>query len=125
MWIVLRKRGAFITINHNFVFSMSSADSKNKMFVSPRSIAIIGASEKPGVGKAIYSNIINGYKGKIYPISPTSSFVLGFKAYKSVLDVPEEIDLAVIATPNKIVPAIMEEVGKKNDQRCNYSFGRI
>jgi 4-hydroxybutyryl-CoA synthetase (ADP-forming) len=92
---------------------MSSADSKNKMFVSPRSIAIIGASEKPGVGRAIYSNIINGYKGKIYPISPTSSFVLGFKAYKSVLDVPEEIDLAVIATPNKIVPAIMEEVGKK------------
>ena len=49
---------------------MSSADSKNKVFVSPRSIAIIGASEKPGVGKAIFSNIINGYKGKIYPISP-------------------------------------------------------
>ncbi|MDQ3939283.1 MAG: CoA-binding protein, partial [Thermoproteota archaeon] len=77
-------------------------------------MAVIGASEKPGVGKAIFSNIINGYKGKIYPITPSNPSVFGFKAYKSVLEVPEEIDLAVIATPNKIVPAVMEEVGKKN-----------
>ena len=83
-------------------------------FLDPQSIAVIGASEKPGVGKAIFSNIINGYKGKIYPITPSNPSVFGFKAYKSVLEVPEEIDLAVIATPNKIVPAVMEEVGKKN-----------
>src|SRR5829696_7932463 len=82
-------------------------------FLAPRSIAVIGASEKPGVGKAIFSNIINGYNGKIYPITPSSPSVFGLKAYKSVLDVPEEIDLAVVATPNKIVPAVMEEVGKK------------
>ena len=82
-------------------------------FLAPRSIAVIGASEKPGVGKAIFSNIINGYNGKIYPITPSNPSVSGLKAYKSVLDVPEEIDLAVIATPNKIVPAVMEEVGKK------------
>ena len=83
-------------------------------FLDPQSIAVIGASEKPGVGKAIFSNIINGYKGKIYPITLSNPSVFGFKAYKSVLEVPEEIDLAVIATPNKIVPAVMEEVGKKN-----------
>jgi 4-hydroxybutyrate---CoA ligase (ADP-forming) len=83
-------------------------------FLDPQSIAVIGASEKPGVGKAIFSNIINGYKGKIYPITPSNPSVFGFKAYKSVLEVPEEIDLAVIATPNRIVPAVMEEVGKKN-----------
>ena len=82
-------------------------------FLAPRSIAVIGASEKPGVGKAIFSNIINGYNGKIYPITPSNPSVFGLKAYKSVLDVPEEIDLAVVATPNKIVPAVMEEVGKK------------
>jgi 4-hydroxybutyrate---CoA ligase (ADP-forming) len=82
-------------------------------FLAPQSIAIIGASEKPGVGKAIFSNIINGFKGKIYPITPSNPSVFGFKAYKSVLDVPEEIDLAVVATPNKIVPSVMEEVGKK------------
>ena len=90
----------------------SASQSKNN-FLAPRSIAVIGASEKPGVGKAIFSNIMNGYKGKIYPITPSNPTVFGLKAYKSVLDIKEEIDLAVVATPNKIVPAVMEEVGKK------------
>ncbi|MDF0681387.1 MAG: hypothetical protein P0116_10530 [Candidatus Nitrosocosmicus sp.] len=44
---------------------MSNENLKN-IFLSPSSIAVIGASEKPGVGKAIFSNILNGYKGKIY-----------------------------------------------------------
>jgi len=91
---------------------MSLAESQN-IFLSPRSIAVIGASEKPGVGKAIFSNIVNGYKGKIYPITPSNDFISGLKAYKSVLEVPDQIDLAVVATPNKIVPKVMEEVGKK------------
>ena len=56
---------------------------------------------------------MNGYKGKIYPITPSNPTVLGLKAFKSVLDIPEDIDLAVVATPNKIVPAVIEEVGKK------------
>src|SRR5215831_17136749 len=94
---------------------MSSSDSQN-IFLSPRSMAVIGASEKPGVGKAIFSNIVNGYKGKIYPITPSSDFVSGLKAYKNVLDVPDQIDLAVIATPNKIVPRVMEDVGKKKNK---------
>src|SRR3954452_17654311 len=91
---------------------MSLTESQN-IFLSPRSIAVIGASEKPGVGKAIFSNIVNGYKGKIYPITPSNDFISGLKAYKSVLDVPDDIDLAVVATPNKIVPKVMEEVGMK------------
>jgi 4-hydroxybutyryl-CoA synthetase (ADP-forming) len=90
----------------------SISDSED-VFLSPRSIAVIGASEKPGVGRAIFSNIINGYKGKIYPITPSNPIIFGIKAHKSVLDVPEDIDLAVVATPNKIIPAVMEEVGKK------------
>jgi 4-hydroxybutyryl-CoA synthetase (ADP-forming) len=56
---------------------------------------------------------MNGYKGKIYPITPSNPTVFGLKAYKSVLDIPDEIDIAVVATPNKIVPEVMEEVGKK------------
>ena len=96
---------------------MSSSSSltrdEKRVFLSPQSIAVIGASEKAGVGNAIFSNIVNGYKGKIYPINPSSSTVLGIKAYKSVLDVPEDIDLAVVATPNRIVPAVMEDIGKK------------
>ena len=93
--------------------SAYSAIQSKGNFLAPRSIAVIGASEKPGVGKAIFSNIMNGYKGKIYPITPSNPTVLGLEAYKSVLDIKEEIDLAVVATPNKIVPAVMEEVGKK------------
>src|SRR5687768_7797630 len=92
--------------------SFLSFDSKN-IFFNPQSIAVIGASEKAGVGKAIFSNIINGYKGKIYPITPSNPTVFGINAFKSVIDVPENIDLAVIATPNKIVPQVMEEIGKK------------
>jgi 4-hydroxybutyryl-CoA synthetase (ADP-forming) len=56
---------------------------------------------------------VSGYKGRIYPITPSNPTVLGLKAFKSVLDIPEDIDLAVVATPNIIVPAVMEEVGKK------------
>ena len=92
---------------------MSSDDAYNSVFFSPNSITIIGASEKPGIGRAIFSNIKNGYKGKIYPVTPTNEFVFGLKAYKNVLDVPEDVDLAVVATPNKIVPQVMEDVGKK------------
>ncbi|HZB16254.1 MAG TPA: CoA-binding protein, partial [Nitrososphaeraceae archaeon] len=94
----------------------TSESSNRSLFLSPRSIAIIGASEKPGIGRAIFTNIKNGYKGKIYPVSPTNEYVSGIKAYKSVLDIPEDIDLAVVATPNKIVPKVMEEVGMKKIQ---------
>ncbi len=65
------------------------------------------------MGKAIFLNIKNGYNGKIYPVTPTSPSVFGIKAYKSVLDVVDDIDLAVVATPSKIVPSVMEEIGKK------------
>jgi 4-hydroxybutyryl-CoA synthetase (ADP-forming) len=91
---------------------MSSGSSQN-VFLSPKSIAIIGASEKSGVGRAIFSNIVNGYHGKIYPITPSSNAVFGLKAYKSVLEISDDIDLAVVATPNRTVPMVMEEVGKK------------
>ena len=91
----------------------SSANSQN-IFLSPHSIAVIGASEKPGVGRAIFSNIINGYKGKVYPVTPSSTTVFGIKAHKSVVDIPENVDLAVVATPNRSVPTVMEELGKKN-----------
>jgi 4-hydroxybutyryl-CoA synthetase (ADP-forming) len=90
------------------------SDAKNtRVFLAPQSIAVVGASDKPGVGKAIFTNIVNGYKGKIYPVTPSSPTVSGLAAYKSVLDIPDEVDLAVVATPNRIVPSVMEEIGKK------------
>ena len=84
------------------------------VFLSPKSIAIIGASDKEGsVGRAITSNIMKGYKGIIFPISPTRDTVFDKPAFKTVLDVKEPIDLAVVVTKNDIVPAVLEECGKK------------
>jgi 4-hydroxybutyryl-CoA synthetase (ADP-forming) len=84
------------------------------IFLSPKSIAIIGASDKEGsVGQAITSNILKGYTGKVFPISPTRETVFDKKAYKNVLDVEEDIDLAVIVTKNDVVPLVLEECGKK------------
>ncbi|HXV66451.1 MAG TPA: 4-hydroxybutyrate--CoA ligase [Nitrosopumilaceae archaeon] len=84
------------------------------IFLSPKSIAIIGASDKSGsVGRTITSNIMNGFKGTVFPISPNRPTVFNKKAYKSVLDVPNPIDLAVVVTKNTIVPLVLEECGKK------------
>ncbi|MFY9300294.1 MAG: 4-hydroxybutyrate--CoA ligase [Candidatus Nitrosotenuis sp.] len=83
-------------------------------FLAPKSIAIIGASDKEGsVGRTITSNILKDYTGKIYPISPTRDKVFDMPAYKTVLDVKDQIDLAVVVTKNDIVPGVLEECGKK------------
>ena len=84
------------------------------VFLSPKSIAVIGASDKRGsVGATITSNIMNGFTGTVYPISPTRDTVFYKKAYKSVLDVPKQIDLAVIVIKNTLVADVLEECGKK------------
>ena len=86
----------------------------NSVFLSPKSIAVIGASDKRGsVGATITSNIINGFKGIVYPISPSREKVFYKKAYKTVLDVPKPIDLAVIVIKNTLVAQVLEECGKK------------
>jgi acetyl coenzyme A synthetase (ADP forming)-like protein len=83
--------------------------------MKPGSIAVIGASAEEGkIGHSVMKNLINGgYEGALYPINPNLKEVLGRKAYKSVLDVPGAIDLAVFAIPAKFVGAALEEVGKK------------
>ena len=81
----------------------------------PKSIAIVGASEKKGsLGRAIMENLLRiGYSGKIYPINIRGDLCFNLKVYRSVLDVKDEIDLVVIIVPAKIVPNIMEDCGKK------------
>ncbi|MHA1489856.1 MAG: acetate--CoA ligase family protein [Promethearchaeota archaeon] len=85
-------------------------------FFKPKSIAIIGASPTRGkVGNTVLTNIIqSGYQGKIYPINPKSEEILGYKAYKNVLDVPNQIEVAIFAIPSKFVASIAEECGKKS-----------
>ena len=81
----------------------------------PKAVAVIGASAEDGkIGNSVMKNLINGgYQGAIYPINPSLAEVLGRKAYKSVKDVPGEIDVAVFAIPAKLVASVLKEVGEK------------
>jgi len=86
-------------------------------FFSPHSIAVVGASiESKKLGHQILSNIINsGFPGEIYPVNidPNIKQILGRTCYTNVLEIPSPVDLAVIVIPAKIVPAIVEQCGRK------------
>ncbi|MFD7502264.1 acetate--CoA ligase family protein [Streptomyces sp. NPDC059850] len=81
----------------------------------PRSVTVIGASNEPGkIGNSVMRNLIDGgFPGEIHPVNPKADDILGRKAYRSVTDVPGEVDVAVFAIPAKFVPAALEEVGRK------------
>jgi len=81
----------------------------------PESIALVGASREPEkVGHRIFKNIVDGgYEGKLYPVNPKASQILGHKCYPSVREIPGKIDLAVICVPAPIVPKVAEECGQK------------
>jgi acetyl coenzyme A synthetase (ADP forming)-like protein len=83
--------------------------------MKPDAVAVIGASGEAGkIGNSVMKNLINGgYKGKIYPINPSADEIMGLKAYKSVKDVPGDIDVAVFAIPAKFVAQALIEVGEK------------
>jgi acetyl coenzyme A synthetase (ADP forming)-like protein len=83
--------------------------------MKPDAVAVIGASNEAGkIGNSVMKNLINGgYKGQIYPIHPKADEVMGYKAYKSVKDVPGNIDVAVFAIPAKLVAQALTEVGEK------------
>ena len=79
----------------------------------PRSVALFGASSRPAsTGGVLLRNLLEGgFKGPIYPINPKHGEVQGQRAYSGIKDVPEHVDLAVIATPAPTVPDILEECG--------------
>jgi acetyl coenzyme A synthetase (ADP forming)-like protein len=84
-------------------------------FVSPKSVAILGASNTPGkLGYAVLQNVLQyGFPGPIYPINPKGGEILGLTAYKSVSEVPGPIDLAVVVIPSQFVAEALEECGQK------------
>ena len=84
-------------------------------FFNPKSIAVIGASDTKGkVGNTVLNNIINsGYKEKIFPINPRAEEISDLPCYESVLDVPDDIDIAIFVIPGKFVNKAAEECGKK------------
>jgi len=86
-----------------------------KAVLEPRSIAVIGASTDPAkTGHVLFRNIVvNGFPGKVYPINPKASEVLGHKAYPNILAVPDEIDLVFFLLPGKFVATLFEDCRKK------------
>jgi acetyl coenzyme A synthetase (ADP forming)-like protein len=86
-----------------------------KRLMNPSAVAVIGASNEVGkIGNSVMRNLIGGgYEGTIYPINPKSDEVEGIKAFKSISDVPGDVDVAVFAIPAKFVVDAVEECGKK------------
>ena len=85
-----------------------------KPLFSPKSVAVFGASDRiDSVGQIVFQNMLqSGYQGALYPINPGHPEVQGCKAYSSISQVIEPVELAVIATPPQSVPDIIEECGK-------------
>ena len=85
---------------------------------APRSVAVIGATSRAGsVGQAVFANVFtHGYAGVVYPVNPKAPSVMSVKAFPSVLDIPDAVDLSIIIVPSALVPGVMEECGQKGDQ---------
>jgi acetyl coenzyme A synthetase (ADP forming)-like protein len=83
--------------------------------MKPKSVAVIGASSESGkIGNSVMKNLINGgYKGEIFPIHPKADEILGKKVYRSVKDIPGEVDIAVFAIPASLVAGALIECGEK------------
>jgi len=81
----------------------------------PKSVAIVGASNNPfSIGHIVMQNLIDhDFKGPIFPVNPKSKYIKSYKAYPSVSDIPDEVDLVNISIKNTIVPAVLEDCGKK------------
>lgn len=81
----------------------------------PRSVAIIGASNNPlSIGHIVMQNLLDhNFQGPIYPINPKARSIKSFKAYASVSEIPDEVDLVNISIKNTLVPLVLEDCGKK------------
>lgn len=103
-------RAASVRTDPSYNVVASSRESLDALF-KPQSVAVVGASERIGsVGRTILWNLIsNPFGGTVYPVNPQRPSVLGIKAYPSVRDLPDSIDLAVIVTPAATVPGVVRE----------------
>jgi len=86
-----------------------------RSLLKPQSIALIGASRYPGtIGYILLDCLIkNGFSGKIYPVNPNADLLMSLKTYPAVLDIPDDVDMAVIAVPARFVVKVADECGHK------------
>ncbi|MCW4016854.1 MAG: CoA-binding protein [Candidatus Bathyarchaeota archaeon] len=98
---------------------MDSLVEQMNTFFEPKAVAIIGASRRSmKAGHVIFKNFVinkqrNLFKAKLYPVNPGEKTIQGFPCYASILDIKDEVDLAVIVVPAKFVPDVMKEVAQK------------
>jgi acetyltransferase len=80
---------------------------------NPRSIALIGASDREGaIGRTMFTNLLQTKGRKVFPVNPRKRSLLGLQCFESIASIPASVDLAVIATPAKEVPGLVEECGR-------------
>lgn len=81
----------------------------------PKSVAVIGVSDQPdNLGRNIVANLVEfGFGGIVYPVGPSGGSVQTHRIYRTIADIPDQIDLAVILTPARTVPGVLEECGRK------------
>ena len=84
-------------------------------FFNPRSVAIIGASRRQDtIGQALVRHLVNGdYTGRVYVVNPTADAVSGMPAYSSVNDIPDSVDVAIVAVPAEAVPDVVLDCAAK------------
>ncbi|HVN95912.1 MAG TPA: GNAT family N-acetyltransferase [Syntrophorhabdaceae bacterium] len=84
-----------------------------KDMLNPRSVALIGATEKEkSIGRSVLTNLLRVKDRPLYPVNPKRRTILGIPCFPSIAEVPSQVSLAVIAAPALAVPAIIEECGK-------------
>lgn len=88
------------------------------IFFNAKSVAIYGAStSQNSVGQAIVQNFIKPqYTGKVYAVNPKYSTVLGVPCYPSLQEIPDEVDLVVVAVPARLAPRVFEDIGMKGSK---------
>jgi acetate---CoA ligase (ADP-forming) len=86
-----------------------------RRFLQPRSIAVVGASRMRGtIGGELFRNLLDsGFQGPVYPVNPKAEFVQSVRAYPAVGDIPDEVDLAIIAVPASLVITVATECARK------------
>ncbi len=88
--------------------------------INPKSIAIVGATNRPGsVGLAVFKNLLQaGYKGVLYPVNPKAMSIQGVKSYPRLVSIPDPVDMAVIIVPSERVASVVEEAAYKKIRGC-------
>jgi acetyl coenzyme A synthetase (ADP forming)-like protein len=84
--------------------------------LAPRSVAVVGASREPGtVGNVVFTNLIEyGFQGPTYPVNPATRSVAGVRAYPTVLDIPDDLDVAIVVVPAASVLEVVEQCAQKH-----------